>query len=968
WLNVYQAALATLDFPSSNFAGSFWYDPNIYYKHFAKVIEPFLRLLQQRMQPILAKINCSTVDFNITQQALVSLQMELINRFQLPLSFAIEADINFYCHQNNIAKSSDTEGYLTYLNTTFKDEQNYHHFYRKFPVLGRWLAQITHFLSKNGEELMQRLTSERDEISTTFFGGVKIKQLKSFHLGQSDPHADGHSVVIVNLELANSEEKKIVYKPRCIKSEAAMQSLLKTLNETEIVKFATYQVLCKDGYGYAEFIPVQNHTKSQQFVKTFYNQLGGYLAIFHILGGSDIHLENILVSNCNAFICDCETALEVVPQRMNKLSDSLFDSVFKTGMLEWPRAKGVDPDKQVNFSGYSGGESYQIPFAIPKINNSMSLALTVEPKVGVRIKVAPKNRLYYKGELVNPKDYQKSIVEGFNKVYDWVLQNPTRTIKLLEELFISSSVRFVNRSTQIYVDLLNAAQHPKCLAEPLEVDLIFYSLIEHPRQWDDTGELAELELTALWQLDIPVFTAHANDQNLIYNYQQKLSDTRIISPLKNTIKRIKKLSSDNCIRQNNYIYASLSTDEINSKHFVASAVNYAYQIGLQLCSLLQDPSHTAPWQTIEPTPTGKRLVDINSSLYSGSAGICLFLAYLNAIQPCPEFHDAAKRALNHALEQQKMIGFGAFYGTAGLIYLLMHLAQLWNKPTLLDLASELCDELIPRINQDRHYDILQGVAGIIPVMLGLTEMTSGKGLHCAELCAQHLLQNAIRQDDNLSWLSYHPQYTRGNLTGFSHGASGIGWALIRLGSHLNQPEYIEAGRQAFAYEKTQFDATKRNWYDLRTAVMVKETPSQKFAYFWCNGAAGIGLSRIDSWATLGKTDEDILSEAYTALDLTLQSFHSLSDDSLCHGKAGNSELLLRFVKLTDEFYPQIEANLQATAQWRNFEHTRRWMCGAGGNDVLPDLMTGLAGIGMHFLRLAYPERVPSPLLLDPPPG
>ncbi|NEO59423.1 MAG: hypothetical protein F6J98_03010 [Moorea sp. SIO4G2] len=42
WLNVYQAALATLDFPSSNFAGSFWYDPNIYYKHFAKVIEPFL--------------------------------------------------------------------------------------------------------------------------------------------------------------------------------------------------------------------------------------------------------------------------------------------------------------------------------------------------------------------------------------------------------------------------------------------------------------------------------------------------------------------------------------------------------------------------------------------------------------------------------------------------------------------------------------------------------------------------------------------------------------------------------------------------------------------------------------------------------------------------------------------------------------------------------------------------------------
>jgi lantibiotic modifying enzyme len=29
-------------------------------------------------------------------------------------------------------------------------------------------------------------------------------------------------------------------------------------------------------------------------------------------------------------------------------------------------------------------------------------------------------------------------------------------------------------------------------------------------------------------------------------------------------------------------------------------------------------------------------------------------------------------------------------------------------------------------------------------------------------------------------------------------------------------------------------------------------------------------------------------------------------------------------------------------------------------------MLGIAGVGMHFLRLAHPERVPSPLLLDPP--
>ena len=35
---------------------------------------------------------------------------------------------------------------------------------------------------------------------------------------------------------------------------------------------------------------------------------------------------------------------------------------------------------------------------------------------------------------------------------------------------------------------------------------------------------------------------------------------------------------------------------------------------------------------------------------------------------------------------------------------------------------------------------------------------------------------------------------------------------------------------------------------------------------------------------------------------------------------------------------------------------------------MPGLMLGIAGIGMHFLRLAHPDRVPSPLLLESPPG
>lgn len=970
WLNVYQAALATLDLPRENFAASYWYKADIYYGRFAKVCEPFLRLLYQRFQILFQTTNVSTAgSYTIDPQVLTDLQLHLIKRVEISLAWTLEADINVYCAKHNIAKTADSDDdYIAYLEQTFGSEQDYHRFYCKFPVLGRWLAQLTSFLCTAGEELIQRLTVDRQQISSTFFAGRQILQIKSLKLGQSDHHAEGKSVIIVELELIDSESETIVYKPRCLQSEAAMQGLLATLNQAKVIEFATYRLLCQEGYGYAEFIPSgKNHVNSIKDLERFYNQMGGYLAIFYILGGGDMHHENIMVANGDAFICDCETILEVVPNRERNLSNTVFDSVFKTVMLDWPRPKAAD--RNISISGYSGGESYESPLTVSKINeHRMSLAVAVEQRVGERVEIAATNRIYYNGQLVSPHDYQECIVNGFDRVYSWFQQHKSLAIQTIQNLFAPSSVRFINLATQAYVKLIAAAQHPKCLADPLEVDVIFNSLITHAREWDETHQLAECEVKGLWQLDIPLFTAKASSNELIYNYQQILPDTWVISPLANAIERIHRLTTENQIRQNQYIYASLSTEEVNNQYFIAAAVNYARQIGWQLCDLLQPPASKAPWQNYEFTGTRKHLVDIRPDLYAGSAGICLFLAYLDYIQPQPEFRQAAARSLAYSIEQRDRNTIGVFQGATGLIYLLTHLAQLWHQPELMALAIDSIDDLIPSISQDRYFDVLHGVAGIIPVMLSLAEAGgSDRAIDCANLCARHLLQNAIRENDTLSWPCQQPELARANLTGFSHGASGIGWALILLGCYCKEHEYIIAGRQAFAYEATKFDVAQRDWYDLRTSMLKFSGNLPHFANAWCNGAAGIGLSRIASWEALGKVDDDILREAYTALSATLRNFDRLGNDSLCHGRAGNAELLLRVAKLRDEPYLQMEANVQAQAQWRNFEQTHHWICGGGGSDVVPDLMNGLAGIGMHFLRLAYPEQIPSPLLLDPPP-
>jgi lantibiotic modifying enzyme len=452
---------------------------------------------------------------------------------------------------------------------------------------------------------------------------------------------------------------------------------------------------------------------------------------------------------------------------------------------------------------------------------------------------------------------------------------------------------------------------------------------------------------------------------------QPLKNILAISPIDNTINRVKDSSENDQIRQTHYIRASLDKSQITSQDFIALAQDYASAIGSELCQNLSESG--SPWKIYKLTPTGSLEIDIDGSLYKGSAGITLFLAELNKINPNPEFREAAIRGLHYSIENCPDTFIGAFEGKVGLIYLLIHLFHLWRDRDLLELAIQLTQQIEPLISQDIYYDILHGVAGVIPVMIGLADILkqekedthASQAILCAIKCANHLIKSARHHNNTLSWPCSPKDAAQDNLTGFSHGVAGIGWSLIKLGNYLNDDTYISYGCQAFAYEKSKFDEQEQNWYDLRTSIIRLNPPGPNFAHYWCSGSAGIGLSRIDSWRMLAQ--EDILSDAYTALDATVRHLQQLGNDSLCHGQCGAGELLLRFGLLRNDPSLQIEAQACAMAQWRSFEQNgRRWICGGGSSIFLPDLMLGIAGIGLHFLRLAHPDKVPSPLLLDAP--
>jgi type 2 lantibiotic biosynthesis protein LanM len=955
WLPTYASALGALDSSpvgEPELVGAAAQRPWL-----AWACLPFLRLARRELEAAADEAN-ARVGRELVRPALVTAcEQQLVARLALPLTWAVEADQRVAFARLGIAPdAAGVDDHDGYVRRTFADAAACHEFYLRFPVLGRWLAVVTRQACDNGRRLMRRLARDADEIGRELMG-EPIVAFTSADLGRSDFHAGGRSVAMIGVELA-SGPAGLVYKPRCVRSGVALRDLLRRLREDGVLGMTQPRVLAKDGYGYEQLIPSErNHVGSREQASRIYEELGGLLAIFYVLGGSDLHYENVIVADDHVHVCDCETVLGVAVPGQEPATGTVLDSVYRTGLLEWPLPPTADV--VLRLSACAGGEAYAMPFPLPKLQEGPAPAVRYED--GVHVDESAANRVHLDGALLDARDFQPAIARGFCAVHDWFRRTPSCS-ELVASLFGQTEVRFVARNTQTYAQLSIVARHPRCLMDPLEVDAVLRRLAEQPLRWDEDGQAAASEMRSLWQLDIPRFAAPADGTQLAHD-DDVLDIGLGRTPLRLAAERIATLSDDDRQRQLGYIAASLAGAEIRSETFVATALDYARLVGADLCELFEDPARPPHWSNMADDAEPDH---IKGSLYYGSAGVALFLAYLDAIDPHQRWRSAARRALADALSHVPA-GIGAFEGLSGQIYVLTHLSQLWDEPALLARAVDACRRVDAMIGDDVDLDVLNGSAGVIAVMLGLAD-ACGEGMPTAHRCARHLLARAVAAQRGISWPFATPGHAIAHLTGFAHGAGGIGWALIALGARSGDREYVDAGRAAFAYESLHFDEDRRDWYDLRTSILEMTNGKRHFASAWCNGAAGIGLSRIASWEALGKADDALLEEAYTALAATMRSFAIVGNDTLCHGRSGNAELLLRVATARDEPAFQLEANSHAQAHWRRLAGSPDWPRADEGREPASGLMVGIAGIGMHFLRLAHPERVPSPLLLDPPPS
>ncbi|HET8843726.1 MAG TPA: type 2 lanthipeptide synthetase LanM, partial [Ktedonobacteraceae bacterium] len=360
----------------------------------------------------------------------------------------------------------------------------------------------------------------------------------------------------------------------------------------------------------------------------------------------------------------------------------------------------------------------------------------------------------------------------------------------------------------------------------------------------------------------------------------------------------------------------------------------------------------------------------DASLYYGNAGIAHFLAYLGHVTGEQRYTAAARSALialrydlTWQQAQTRPVEIGGFIGLGAVVYLFSHLGKLWNEPGLFEEAMTVTELLTEQIKNDTKFDILSGSAGAILSLLSLsTVFPSERVLQAALRCGEHLLVHAQPLEQGIGWQTV-PQYRP--LAGFSHGAAGIAYSLLRLADLNGETRFRRAALAAFAYERSLFSTAQQNW----PVLAREEVPQPGFRMSWGYGAPGLGLGRI---AALQFIDEPaIRQEISTALQTTISLGFGYDhyvygpNHSLGNGDFGNLETLLVAAQVLQ--VPGYQETLERiTAMLLESIDAYGWVTGTPLNVETPGLMNGLAGIGYQLLRLAKPGDVPSVLLLAAP--
>lgn len=935
---------------------------------FDRFYSPFLHDFEQKLTINLDRIAESSpikiVSDDILLKSLVSLKQDLIGICIKSLITELYTE-----KQMGTLLGEDSSQRYSYFNDLLATSEYRSRILDKYPVLvdlihGKINSKLELIL-----EVMRRMTADRELIRNQI--GIDVTSVETMKLSVGDSHNGGKSVVILGV---NKGAENLVYKPHTMSPEASFNRLLSWVNDKKELRCPVHnlKVIDQGTYGWQEFVAYQSCERIEE-VSTYYYRVGVLLSLFKIIKCGDIHHENIIACRDFPIIVDLETLLtQEDPQVKTEDILSAFmkeigDSVLGTLILPQNFEHLIFDFDISGLSGEGGVRSNKI--VDYELVHRGTDEIRILPKYYETVETH--NRVKLGERKVSVAEFRLPIEQGFYDGYSLVLKHRNELIDLIQsgEMF-TGHYRQVLRPTHVYGRFLDASLHPKYLTDHDKRTTLFSFLYNNNQKMNEkTRRKVACEINAMMRNDVPYFCVDMHNTRLYAEsgtivdsyYEQSLVD--------GLLNRIRRLNEADLKKQLRYISNSLSTTREASPAQAQESMSVRTNGGLriqgttvlsgviEIADYLIDTAvwsrdkSACTWLTLLTVGDDKlRLGPLHHSLHEGG-GVILFLAYVAKETGISKYEQAARACLEGLEIMWKSEGQGtlsAFTGLCSSVYLYYNLSVMWNSKELYEKHLEQLRRMCSlEINSDHPLDYVGGLSGAIIACLNIYESGGVKeALVTAEKMGKHLFTALLGQLD-------------GHLTGLAHGYAGYALAMSKLGDALGKNEYVKLGAKLIETENRYFDEQKQNWKDLRT-----DTAKENDLVFWCHGAAGIGLSRMQlmnsSLEPIARQAEHDLKRAVKKL--VVDGFSEKMDHSLCHGVVGNLDILLSIgqvigddslIQCAYSYVLSILQTMRDNGIQSGLEHTTD----------LVGFMLGLSGIGYGLLRFTNPE-IPSVLGLE----
>lgn len=864
-------------------------------------------------------------------------------------------------------------------------------FFEEYSVLARQAARLIEGWVIASAEFFVRLRADRPLLEAEF---GPLGALRALSPGLSDRHNAGRSVFGLTFDSGT----KLIYKPRTVGLEFAYNGFLRWLAENSArPALPALRVVARDGYGWTEVV-AQAPAGSREEVETYSRRAGMLLCVAYVLGGKDLHMDNVIATASSPVIIDSESILQpdlasdeedAGPRSaMDRASRRVGRSFVRSGLLTFLRLDATGRVCDIGGLRGSGGYVATTSRRAWRFVNTDAMRLEYERAISEPMK----NVLVFEGRPVKLEEFPEPMVDGFASMYRFLMEKcgeiAAETGPLA--LFRGEKTRVVFRPSNLYAAVLDELVTPRFQREGVlssfRLDLLNRPFCREPSRpllWPLVAE----EQAALENLDIPYFLVGTETAVLSAVNGEEIRGYLARSGLAAAADRIRRLSEENLAEQVSLLRALLMTPRepwiepgdrgeawggFATPFSRAMFLRQAEAIGAEIRGrAVEGDDGGLTWIA----PNYLRLEErpdrgVSYYLYDGASGIALFFSALGAVTGKSE-HFAAARAACRPIETVlaspqagSMLvheGIGGCNGLGSILYALSVAGRLSSEGGFLDLAERVASHLtLNRIASDRNLDVDGGAAGGILGLMALHGTRPSPDLLEKAIACGRLLLSRREAIPSGGWA------WRGRdgalLAGFAHGAAGIALALARLYQATANEEFRRAAFQAHVYERGLFSQEARNWPVLPSGEQRRAKPV--FMTAWCHGAPGIGLARAGSRAVLA--DGEVEAEIEAALATTLAA-GLMRVDHLCCGNLGPAEVLLTLGRLLGRDELVGEARARAADVLARATEARTFRLRSSESENLcfqPGFFRGLSGVGYELLRMAEPDAIPSVLLFE----